>query len=220
MEAADMFTDAEWAGFQLFMNENNDLDGASRDDDEGAMCVLCHTVDWTDPNDLDNPVVVPEWSPEVDGVRMVPPMFTDFSFDNLGVPKNWDNPFLDQDAEFNPDGEDFIDLGLYRFLVDREDLWPIDGWEGIDGERGKFKVMTLRNIGLTAPYAHNGLFDSLKEITHFYNTRDVESEGWDLPETPGTVNDAELGNLGLSPEDEDNLVAFMETLSDVGKRRR
>jgi cytochrome c peroxidase len=93
---------------------------------------------------------------------------------------------------------------------------------------GKFKVMTLRNIGMTAPYAHNGLFKSLGEITHFYNTRDALPECdpaqqkkpkpgkncWDPAEVPDTVNFDELGNLGLSDEDEDSLVKFMKTLSD------
>ena len=86
--------------------------------------------------------------------------------------------------------------------------------------------MTLRNIGLTAPYAHNGLFATLEEITHFYNTRDLlplcddvvlPEPGincWDAPEVPETVNDDELGNLGLSAEDEAALVEFMKTLSD------
>jgi cytochrome c peroxidase len=72
----------------------------------------------------------------------------------------------------------------------------------------------LRNIGLTKPYAHNGFFMNLKDITHFYNTRDVVEEGWPEPEVPETVNTDELGNLGLSDKDEDALVKFMMTLSD------
>lgn len=219
------FSAAEWKGFELFMNENNNNDGVL-EQGEGAMCVLCHVADWTDPDELANNVVVPEWSPD----GMVPPMFTDFTYDNLGVPKNWDNPFLYQSEEFNPDGEDFVDLGLYRFLEGQPNLWPEDpndgeGWE-LAGEMGKFKVMTLRNIGMTAPYAHNGLFESIKEITHFYNTRDAlplceevknpkfGKNCWDPAEVPGTVNPEELGNLGLSDKDEDNLVEFMKTLSD------
>ena len=219
------FSAAEWKGFELFMNPVNDNDGKLTGQ-EGAMCVLCHVADWTDPGALENEVVVPEWAPD----GMVPPMFTDFTYDNLGVPKNWDNPFLYQSEEFNPGGEDFIDLGLYRFLEGRPDLWPEkpaddQGWE-LAGEMGKFKVMTLRNIGMTAPYAHNGLFGSLEEITHFYNTRDAlgvcesfDDPGfgetcWPAAEVPETVNFDELGNLGLSAKDEAALVAFMETLSD------
>ena len=74
--------------------------------------------------------------------------------------------------------------------------------------------MTLRNIGLTAPYAHNGFFVTLEEITHFYNTRDVVSEGWAAAGGPGHGQHDELGNLGLSDKDEDALVEFMKTLSD------
>ena len=155
---------------------------------EGAMCVACHVADWTPAAGTGLPVVVPEWAPE----GMVPPVFTDFTFDNLGVPKNTEYP-LDPNAP--------IDLGLGAIVGDPE-------------ENGKFKVMTLRNIGLTAPYAHNGLFKSLKEITHFYNTRDVADEMWPDPEYEDTVNTDELGNLGLSDADEDAIVLFMMTLSD------
>ncbi len=178
-----IFSAEEWRGLQLFMGENNN-DGIL-DKGEGAMCAACHVADWTAAADN---VIVPDWAPE----GMVPPVFTDFTFDNLGVPKNTEYP-LDPDAP--------VDLGLGAIVGDVE-------------ENGKFKVMTLRNIGLTAPYAHNGLFKSLKEITHFYNTRDVADEMWPVPEYPDTVNFDELGNLGLSDADEDALVEFMKTLSD------
>jgi cytochrome c peroxidase len=181
-----IFSAEEWRGLQLFMGENNN-DGVL-DKKEGAMCAACHVADWTSAASTGLPVVVPDWAPE----GMVPPVFTDFTFDNLGVPKNTEYP-LGEDA---PD-----DLGLGPIVGD-------------PNENGKFKVMTLRNIGLTAPYAHNGLFKSLKEITHFYNTRDVPAEMWPAPEVPDTVNFDELGNLGLSDADEDALVLFMMTLSD------
>ena len=61
-------------------------------------------------------------------------------------------------------------------------------------------------------YGHNGFFKSLKEIVHFYNTRDVEA--WAPPEVPQTMNTDELGNLGLTSAEEDAIVAFMRTLSD------
>lgn len=182
------FSKEEWYGFQLFMNDNNNNDGIL-DPGEGAMCVACHVADWTD--DPGN-VIVPAWSP--DGT--IPPLFTDFTFDNLGVPKNEEFPLAGAS----------VDLGLGPIV-------------GNADENGKFKVMTLRNIGLTGPYAHNGLFKTLKEITHFYNTRDVlgslpKGMDWALPEYPDTVNFDELGSLGLSDADEDALVEFMKTLSD------
>jgi len=176
------FSKKEWAGMQLFMGEDNDNNGVL-EQGEGASCILCHVADWTeDPGN----VVVPAWSPN----GMIPPLFTDFTYDNLGVPKS-DHPLLVN----NP-----MDLGLGPVV-------------GNSAENGKFKVMTLRNIHLTGPYAHNGLFKKLEDITHFYNTRDVPG-AWAAPEYPDTVNFDELGNLGLSAKDEDALVKFMKTLSD------
>lgn len=169
--ASNVFSVEEWYGLQLFM-------------DDRAMCSACHVAEWSAPQDG---VVVPTWAPE----GMVPPLFTDFTFDNLGVPKNIEYPF-DPDAP--------VDLGLGAVVGDA-------------AENGKFKVMTVRNIGLTAPYAHNGLFKEIKDIVHFYNTRDVES-AWPPPEYPETVNTDELGDLGLTADEEDALVAFMMTLSD------
>ena len=62
---------------------------------------------------------------------------------------------------------------------------------------------------------HNGYFKTLEEIVHFYNVRDVE----DFPpaEYPETVNKDELGNLGLSQEEETAIVAFLRTLTDCIK---
>jgi cytochrome c peroxidase len=85
---------------------------------------------------------------------------------------------------------------------------------------GKMKVPTLRNVDkrpITFPpfvkaYGHNGYFKDLKDIVHFYNTRDVEN--WPEPEVSQNMNTDELGNLGLTNEEEDAIVAFMTTLSD------
>jgi cytochrome c peroxidase len=115
------------------------------------------------------------------------PLFTDFSYDNLGIPKS-KNDLLKQ----NPP-----DLGLGAL---------------VDGEDGKFKVSSLRNLSLTAPYGHNGYFATLETIVHFYNTRDVEK--WAKPEVAANVNFDELGNLGLTADEERQLVAFLKTLSD------
>ena len=80
---------------------------------------------------------------------------------------------------------------------------------------GKMKVPTLRNIAITSPYMHNGVFTTLEEVVHFYNTRDVPGEEWPAPEVGENVNADELGNLGLSDDEEDAIVAFMETLTDA-----
>jgi cytochrome c peroxidase len=175
------FTKKEWAGFQLFMGENDN--NGILEEGEGAMCSACHVAEFTaDPGN----VHVPDWSP-----GWVPPVFTDFTYDNLGVPKS-DHKLLAGAP---------VDEGLGAIVLDPE-------------ENGKFKVMSLRNIHLTAPYAHNGFFKKIEDITHFYNTRDVPEEGWAAPEYPATVNTDELGNLGLSGKDEDALVKFMKTLTD------
>jgi cytochrome c peroxidase len=134
------------------------------------------------------------------------PLFTDFSFDNLGVPKNPENPMY----KTHPD---FIDPGLGGFL--KAAGYPESVYMA---EMGKHKVPTLRNvdkrpgIGFPKDYAHNGYFKSLKEIVHFYNTRDVEE--WPAPELAVNVNSDELGNLGLTDAEEDAIIAFMRTLSD------
>ena len=72
---------------------------------------------------------------------------------------------------------------------------------------------------------HNGYFKSLKSIVHFYNTRDVlrrcgtnlSGEGttcWPPPESTDNMNTKFVGRLGLSDEEEDELVSFMQTLAD------
>jgi cytochrome c peroxidase len=148
------------------------------------------------------------------------PLFTDFTYDNLGIPKNPENPVYD----YNPG---FIDLGLGGFLATRPDYAQYAA-----KNNGKVKVPTLRNVDkrpssdFVKAFGHNGYFKSLEEIVHFYNTRDVlprcETVGspnpgvncWPAPEVPENVNTAELGNLKLSADEEKALVAFLKTLSD------
>jgi cytochrome c peroxidase len=143
------------------------------------------------------------------------PLFTDFTYDNLGVPKNPQNPFYDMPRKWNPDGAAWIDPGLGGFLKGAG--YPPEVYEA---EWGKHKVPTLRNVdlrpyeGFVKAYGHNGYFKSLEEIVHFYNTRDV-SPGWPDPaEVAVNVNTEELGNLGLTADEEAAIVAFMKTLSD------
>ncbi|BBA70034.1 cytochrome-c peroxidase [Geobacter sulfurreducens] len=152
------------------------------------------------------------------------PLFTDYTYDNLGVPRNSENPFYE--SAFNPLGINWIDQGLGGFLASR-----IDYSRFATANLGKHKVPTLRNVDKkTSPdfvkaFGHNGYFKSLKEIVHFYNTRDVlptcapGSPGekvtcWPEPELALTMNTTELGNLKLSDAEEDALVAFMKTLTD------
>jgi cytochrome c peroxidase len=157
----------------------------------------------------------------------VPPLFTNFEYANIGVPKNPENPFYDMDEVFlddgspiNPLGDEFVDLGLGDFLRTRPE------WAGLAPENdGKHKTPTLRNVdkrvgqGFPKAYMHNGVFKSLEEVVHFYNTRDVPEEGWPPPEVDRNVNrtileGVPLGNLELAKEAEDAIVAFLKTLSD------
>ncbi len=150
------------------------------------------------------------------------PLFTDFTYDNLGVPKNPENPVY----AYNPS---FVDQGLGGYLASR-----VDYASYANANIGKFKVPTLRNVDLrpsadfVKAYGHNGYFKSLGGIVHFYNIRDVlatcpgdftEAQAlaancWPAPEVAQNVNTGELGNLGLTPSEEAALVAFLKTLSD------
>jgi cytochrome c peroxidase len=142
-----------------------------------------------------------------------PPLFTDFTYSNLGIPKNPENPFYNMSSEWNPDGENFIDYGLGGFL--KNSSYPSEVYEL---ELGKHKVPTLRNVDLkpdsdfVKSYGHNGFFKSLEDIVHFYNTRDVED--WPEPEVPINIDLMFLGNLELTPEEETAIVTFLKTLND------
>ena len=133
------------------------------------------------------------------------PLFTDYTFDNLGLPKNPENPMYTS----NPG---FVDLGLGGFLETRPDYAAY-----ADANMGKHKVPTLRNVALapedvTKAYGHNGYFKSLAGIVNFYNTRDVKdvcpgayteaqalaADCWPAPEVSANLNTAELGDLGLT----------------------
>jgi len=158
-----------------------------------AMCSACH---------LSEP-----------GPGGEPPLFTDFTYDNLGIPRNDDLPFYAMPRKWNIEGYDWVDYGLGGFLA----TLP-DHADQADANRGKHKVPTLRNVDqrpspeFVKAYGHNGYFKSLEEIVHFYNTRDVAY--WPAPEVPENVNSDELGNLGLTLAEEAALVAFMKTLTD------
>lgn len=175
------------------------------EDPEKGNCVACH------PN-----------RPSKDGA---PPLFTDFTYDNVGVPRNARIP-----ANVAPA---YFDLGLCgperRQLAIRHD-------RAIPPELcGAFKVPTLRNVSRTAPYMHNGAFEDLREVVDFYVRRDTHPEDWysseagrlrkfdDLP--PGfeeAVNVAEVpydrkpgDEPALTPAEIDDVVAFLKTLDDA-----
>jgi cytochrome c peroxidase len=146
-----------------------------------AKCALCHILD----------------SDENTGKVL----FTDFTYDNIGVPRNITNPFYNQPASVNPEGINFVDLGIGAVVNQSQ-------------HKGKFKVPTLRNIAITGPYFHNGSFNTLEEVIHFYNVRDLNTGEFNGPEYSQNLNTTELGNLLLTPTEEYQLEKFLETLTD------
>jgi cytochrome c peroxidase len=137
-----------------------------------------------------------------------PVLFTDHKYHNLGLPENKHVTDLV--------GAYAKDLGLGGFLNDPQ-------------QDGKFKDPHLRNIELTPPYMHNGVLETLEDVVHFYNTRDVLPECdpekgnldpgfgdtcWAAPEIPDTMDSSFMGNLNLTDAEEDAIVAFMLTLTD------
>jgi cytochrome c peroxidase len=174
----------------------------------------------------------------------VAPLFTDFTSANLGLPKNVAIPFYFENKPDafgfvpNPLGFGFTDLGVRLFL----DSSPFSGpnpdntWAAI-GKTGKFdgffQTATARNVdmrpfpGFVRSYMHNGYLKSLKEVVHFYNTRDtlgapcsgpndprIPKVGcWPEPEVPAT-KDMTVGALGLTDQEENELVLFLQTLTD------
>lgn len=170
------------------------------------------------------------------------PLFTDFTASNLGVPQNPGDAFLAEDKpepggyRANPAGAAYVDQGVGYFLRKLKSLSgqlnPDSGWIAMAPKfDGKFQVPTLRNVDMrpnpsfVKAYMHNGYFKSLKEVVHFYNTRDVlpkctpQDPGekvtcWPAPEYPATVNRRQLGDLKLTEQEENDLVAFLKTLTD------
>lgn len=147
-----------------------------------------------------------------------PPLFTDHTYDALGLPRNGAIP-----ANADPA---FHDLGLCGPV--RQDLASRAGF------CGAFRVPTLRNVARTAPYFHNAAFRTLREAVDFYARRDTDPGDWypagghgpvkfdDLPEgLRGSVNtdevpyDRQPGDApALSAAEVDDLVAFLNTLDD------
>jgi cytochrome c peroxidase len=177
-----------------------------------ANCFRCHELS----------------NPDRPGVK---PLFTNFGHQNLGAPANPDHPFYNLPSEYNPDGKNYVDLGLGAVVKDPK-------------ENGKFKIPSLRNVAVTPPYEHNGVFKTLREVVMFNNTRDLPGSNYPPAEVAENVhrhNPAEmhgggnmaqppsghvkrmhgftpmpgtLGQLGLTDAEVDDIVAFLGTLTD------
>lgn len=170
------------------------------------------------------------------------PLFTDFTSANLGLPKNRANPYYFETTPdaygftANPAGASYTDLGVGLFLRSRSGTDPNEEWAPLAPKfDGFMQVTTVRNVDMrpcpefVKAYMHNGYLKSLKEVVHFYNTRDVYAHPvlsgqcppgtvekvtcWPQPEVPQTKN-MTIGKLGLTDHEEDLIVKFMQTLTD------
>jgi cytochrome c peroxidase len=184
----------------------------------------------------------------------VAPTFTCFGYANLGLPLNPRDAFFYQTTPDpfgftpNPYGFGYRDLGLGTFLRSGFGSAPNPNareWLSIAPKSdGQMQVLTARNVAMTPPqcptteapgpyfqkaFFHNGYAKSLKQLVHFYNTRDVfpfnvtsgncptgkteKVDCWPMPEVPNNI-DMTVGNLALTDREEDLIVVFMKTLTD------
>jgi cytochrome c peroxidase len=231
LEEMYTFTPDEAAGRALFNGKGN--------------CNSCHLDGrgtTLTPNQTDN-----------SNEAATEPLFTCFGYANLGLPINPSDAFYyETTPDFfgftgNPFGFAFRDLGLGTFLRSGPGAAPNvnSTWTQFAPiSDGQMQTMTARDAGLAPPqcptteapgpyfqkeFFHNGYAKSLKQLVHFYNTRDVfpfpvtsghcpagkteKVDCWPMPEVPNNI-DMTVGRLGLSDTEENQIVAFLQTLSD------
>jgi cytochrome c peroxidase len=114
----------------------------------------------------------------------VPPFFYETEKEVIGVPETAENKMLDDD------------LGFY---------WKFNE----DLHKGMFKTPTIRNIELSAPYMHNGVYNTLEEVLDFYNKGGGGGLGFDLEHQT-----LPFDKLNLSIEEQNAIISFMKTLTD------
>lgn len=107
-------------------------------------------------------------------------LFTDNSFRNNGLPPN---------PNLNDKGREVV--------------------TGFSADRYKFKVPSLRNVALTAPYMHDGRFGSLQSVLNFYSNGVVHSETLD-----GQLNQNGILGIPLTQEEKEAIIVFLKTLTD------
>ena len=221
----------EMAGFRLFNGKGN--------------CNSCH---------LDGRgTTLKSGQTDTSAAAQVNPLFTCFGSANEGVPLNPRDAFYYQTKPdsygfiANPYGFGYRDLGLGTFLRSGFGSGPNPNasWRQyaptVDGQ---MQVASVRDVAMApaqcptteapGPYFqkgffHNGYFKSLKQVVHFYNTRDKYAypvtsghcpkgttekvDCWPIPEVRNNI-DMTSGNLGLTDQEENQIVAFLQTLSD------
>jgi cytochrome c peroxidase len=185
------------------------------------------------------------------------PLFTCFGYANLGLPLNPRVALFYQTTPDrfgftpNPSGFGYRDLGLGTFL--RSAANPNSQWvQFAQPSDGQMQTSTARDVAMTPPqcptteagqvdangsaipyfqkeFFHNGYIKSLKQLVHFYNTRDVfafkvtsghcpagkteKVDCWPMAEVPNNI-DMTFGNLGLTDQQENQIVTFLQALSD------
>lgn len=226
----------EMAGYNLFKGKGN--------------CNSCHLDGRSTA-----PAPTAPTSEDTGVAANVTPMFTCFGSANEGLPLNPRNAFYYQTTPdpfgftANPYGFAYRDLGMGTFLRSGFGTWPNPNASWIPQaptSDGTMQVSSARNVAMTPPqcpsteapgpyfqkeFFHNGYIKSLKQLVHFYNTRDKPGyayavtsghcpagttekvDCWPMPEVRNNV-DMTTGDLGLTDKEEDQIVTFLETLTD------
>ena len=229
----------EMAGYNLFRGKAN--------------CNSCHLDGRSTAPTPPPPEGTAPNSTDTGAAASTRPLFTCFGYANLGLPLNPRDAFYYQTKpDFfgftpNPYGFGYRDLGVGTFL--RSGFGsapnPNSAWvKFAPTSDGQMQTSTARNVALTPPqcptteapgpyfqkeFFHNGYIKSLKQLVHFYNTRDLymfnvtsghcpagtteKVDCWPMPEVPNNI-DGTVGMLGLSDQEENQIVAFLQTLSD------
>ena len=129
--------------------------------------------------------------------------FTNYEYHNIGTPINH--------TLRAKNGVKDIDLGLFNNPAINDEK-----------QKGKYKVPTLRNVAVTAPYMHNGVFKDLKTVVEFYDKynnkeRTINPETlkkWEKPEVKENIAFDKLKAKKLNNRKVEALVAFMKILTD------
>jgi cytochrome c peroxidase len=232
-------TPDEMAGYNLFKGKGN--------------CNSCHLDGRSTAPTPPPPQGTAPNAMDTGAAASARPLFTCFGYANLGLPLNPRDAFYYQTTpDFfgftaNPFGFGYRDLGVGAFL--RSGFGsapnPNSAWtQFAPTSDGQMQTSTARDVALTpascptteapGPYFqkeffHNGYIKSLKQLVHFYNTRDVypypvtsghcpagtteKVDCWPMPEIPNNI-DMTFGKLGLTDQEEDQIVIFLQTLND------
>ena len=232
-------TPDEEAGYNLFRGKGN--------------CNSCHLDGRSTAPTPPPPQGTAPNGEDTGAIADTTPVFTCFGSANLGLPKNPRDSFYYESTPdpfgftLNPTGFSYVDLGLGAFLRSGFGSAPNPNMDWIKfaaSSDGKMQVSTARDVALTpkrcptteapGPYFqkeffHNGYIKSLKQLVHFYNTRDVYRMSVESGNCPaGTVErvncwpaaevsanmDMTIGSLGLTDKEENQIVTFLQTLND------